>query len=118
MIILYVIIYIIHIVYVCVHECMYCLNWCLCIHKIICTTVCIHLYTYTQQGECRSSGFPTTASMSGIVSIPRGDEQALLQAVATVGPVAAAVDATSNAFRVNWSKLSYYYKIWMTCALY
>ena len=36
-----------------------------------------------------------------MVSIDAGNEQQLLEAVATVGPVAAAVDATSNAFRVS-----------------
>lgn len=38
--------------------------------------------------------------MSGIVKISDGDEQQLMEAVATVGPVAAAVDATPKAFRV------------------
>ena len=39
--------------------------------------------------------------MSGFVRITPGNEQELLMAVATVGPVAAAVDATSPAFRVR-----------------
>ncbi|CAI8040751.1 Procathepsin L (Fragments) [Geodia barretti] len=37
--------------------------------------------------------------MSGVVKISQGDEKQLMEAVATVGPVAAAVDATANAFR-------------------
>lgn len=39
--------------------------------------------------------------MSGILNIESGNEHDLLAAVATVGPVAAAVDASSNAFRVG-----------------
>jgi hypothetical protein len=38
--------------------------------------------------------------MSGVVSIKSGSEQDLLAAVATVGPIAVAVDASSNGFRV------------------
>ena len=38
--------------------------------------------------------------MSGVIKISEGDEKQLLEAVATVGPVAVAVDATSKAFRV------------------
>ena len=38
--------------------------------------------------------------MSGVVSIESGSEQDLLAAVATVGPIAVAVDASSNGFRV------------------
>ena len=47
-----------------------------------------------------ANGAPVSGTMSGIVKITPGDEQQLLEAVATVGPVAAAVDATSKAFRV------------------
>ena len=38
--------------------------------------------------------------MSGSVSIASGKEDDLLAAVATVGPISAVVDASSNAFRV------------------
>ena len=61
----------------------------------------IVISSIVQQGQCHSSSHSTTASMSGIVPITKGDEQQLLEAVATVGPIAAAVDATSNAFRVS-----------------
>ena len=54
-----------------------------------------------QQGACHASSQPSHGGMSGMVSIDAGNEQQLLEAVATVGPVAAAVDATSNAFRVS-----------------
>ncbi len=44
--------------------------------------------------------------MSGIVRIKSGDESSLMAAVTSVGPVAVAVDASSNAFRVcfNYNK--------------
>lgn len=41
--------------------------------------------------------------MSGMVMIQSGSESELHAAVAYVGPVAVAVDARSNGFRVCWS---------------
>ena len=50
-----------------------------------------------------ASGSPQYGAMSGVIKITPGDEKQLMEAVATVGPVAAAVDATSNTFRViHW----------------
>lgn len=54
-----------------------------------------------QQGTCLATGNPQNGAVSGVVRIHAGNEKELLEAVATVGPVAAAVDATSNAFRVR-----------------
>lgn len=39
--------------------------------------------------------------MSGSVAIKQGSETDLLSAVANVGPIAVAVDGSSNAFRVS-----------------
>ena len=39
--------------------------------------------------------------MTGIVMIPSGSESSLQAAVASAGPVAAAVDANTNGFRVR-----------------
>ena len=63
-----------------------------------------------QQGTCLFAGKPQNGAVSGVVRIHAGNEKELLEAVATVGPVAAAVDATSNAFRVRNSVvlLQYY----------
>ena len=61
-----------------------------------------------QQGACLASAEPLNGAMSGFVRITPGDEQELLQAVATVGPVAAAVDATPKAFRVGYSYTDMY----------
>ena len=50
-----------------------------------------------------ASGSPQYGAMSGVNKITPGDEKQLMEAVATIGPVAAAVDATSNTFRViHW----------------
>ena len=54
-----------------------------------------------QQGTCVASGVPQYGAMSGVIKISQEDEKQLMEAVATVGPVAAAVDATSNSFRVG-----------------
>ena len=54
----------------------------------------------SQQGQCHYNSSQSGASMSGSVSIASGNEDDLLAAVATVGPISAVVDATSNAFRV------------------
>ena len=56
-----------------------------------------------QQGQCESNQpTPTTCTdISGVVRIKKGNEADLLAAVATVGPVAVNVDASSNSFRVR-----------------
>lgn len=60
-----------------------------------CDTTCT-----SQQGQCHYNTSQSAASMSGIVSILSGKEDDLLAAVATVGPISAVVDGSSNAFRV------------------
>ena len=49
--------------------------------------------SYTESGR--------GAMISGSVAIKNGDEKDLQSAVAYIGPVAVAVDAQSNAFRVS-----------------
>ena len=46
----------------------------------------------------------SVAGISGVVRIRSGSESDLLAAVATVGPVAVNVDASSNTFRVSEHK--------------
>lgn len=53
-----------------------------------------------QQSSCLFNKDNTGARISGSVKIPGGSETDLLAAVATAGPVAVAVDASSKAFRV------------------
>ena len=54
-----------------------------------------------QQSSCQYSSKNSGASATGVISITSGSETDLLAAVATVGPVAVAVDANTNAFRVG-----------------
>ncbi|NWU08206.1 CATS protein, partial [Cephalopterus ornatus] len=56
-------------------------------------------YPYTaQNGTCRYNSSASAASCSRYVELPAGDEAALRDAVATVGPVAVAIDATRPTF--------------------
>ena len=59
-------------------------------------------------------------SMTGTVAIQSGNDRDLMSAVARIGPIAVAVDASSNAFRVcskapltllNHKLMSYYIQI-------
>ncbi|NXD46813.1 CATS protein, partial [Copsychus sechellarum] len=56
-------------------------------------------YPYTaQNGTCRYNASSRAASCSRFLELPEGDEAALREAVATVGPVAVAIDATRPSF--------------------
>uniref|UniRef100_A0A803VSF8 Cathepsin S n=1 Tax=Ficedula albicollis TaxID=59894 RepID=A0A803VSF8_FICAL len=56
-------------------------------------------YPYTaQNGTCRYNASARAASCSRFLELPEGDEAALREAVATVGPVAVAIDATRPSF--------------------
>ena len=55
---------------------------------------------YTQQSSCSFTQSGLGATMSGSISIASGSESDLQSAVANMGPIAVAVDASSNAFRV------------------
>ncbi|OPJ85685.1 cathepsin S [Patagioenas fasciata monilis] len=56
-------------------------------------------YPYTaQNGTCRYNASNRAATCSRYVELPYGDEAALRDAVATVGPVAVAIDATQPTF--------------------
>nr|BAG74343.1 silicatein-M2 [Ephydatia fluviatilis] len=52
-----------------------------------------------KQSSCQYNNKTSGASATGVVSIAYGSENDLLAAVATVGPVAVAIDANTNAFR-------------------
>lgn len=51
-----------------------------------------------QDGYCRFKAANIGAKDSGYTNIPRGDEDALEEAVATVGPIAVTVDASQASF--------------------
>ncbi|NXG00700.1 CATS protein, partial [Sakesphorus luctuosus] len=56
-------------------------------------------YPYTaQNGTCHYNASASVASCSRYVELPPGDEAALRDSVATVGPVAVAIDATRPTF--------------------
>jgi len=56
-------------------------------------------YPYTaHQGKCHFDKAKVSATVSGFVDIPTGDEDALKEALATAGPVSVAVDATEDKF--------------------
>ena len=55
-----------------------------------------------QQMSCSYTESGRGATTSGSVAIESGNENDLQSAVAYIGPVAVAVDAQSNAFRVSY----------------
>jgi len=57
-------------------------------------------YPYTaQDGSCKFDKSKAVATVTGYVDVSRGDEDALKQAVATVGPVSVAIDASKWSFQ-------------------
>lgn len=52
-----------------------------------------------KQGQCFFDDRTSAAEISGMVRIESGSESSLLAAVATVGPIAVTVDASSSSFR-------------------
>ena len=56
-------------------------------------------YPYTaRDGTCKASG-PYSATVSGYTDVPSGDEDSLTDALANVGPVAVAIDASHISFQ-------------------
>lgn len=57
-------------------------------------------YPYEGMDEtCRYNPKNSGATDKGFVDIPSGDEEALKKAIATVGPVSVAIDASQNSFQ-------------------
>ncbi|GBN76435.1 Cathepsin L [Araneus ventricosus] len=57
-------------------------------------------YPYTaEDGTCHFKKSSVGATVTGYVDIPSGDEEALKQAVATIGPISVAIDASSDSFQ-------------------
>ncbi|KAF8796171.1 Cathepsin L like protein [Argiope bruennichi] len=57
-------------------------------------------YPYTaEDGTCHFKKSSVGATVTGYVDIPTGDEEALKQAVATVGPISVAIDASQDSFQ-------------------
>ncbi|KAF8796161.1 Cathepsin L like protein [Argiope bruennichi] len=57
-------------------------------------------YPYTaEDGTCHFKKSAVGATVTGYVDIPTGDEEALKKAVATVGPISVAIDASHDSFQ-------------------
>lgn len=57
-------------------------------------------YPYTaRDGSCHFKKSDVGATVTGFVDIPSGDEDALKQAVATIGPISIAIDASHESFQ-------------------
>ncbi|XP_055946894.1 procathepsin L-like [Argiope bruennichi] len=57
-------------------------------------------YPYTaEDGTCHFKRSAVGATVTGYVDIPTGDEEALKKAVATVGPISVAIDASHDSFQ-------------------
>lgn len=54
---------------------------------------------YFQDDKCRYNPDNSGATDKGFVDLPEGDEEALMHALATVGPVSIAIDASSEKFQ-------------------
>lgn len=52
-----------------------------------------------QDGQCHYDSSKSGATVTGFVDVKSGDEDALKQAVATVGPVSVAIDASHLSFQ-------------------
>jgi cathepsin L len=58
-------------------------------------------YKYTgEDGKCRFNPKTVGATISSFVDIPEGSEDKLQEAVATVGPVSVAIDASQDSFQL------------------
>jgi len=57
-------------------------------------------YPYGPHGACRFDPTKIVAKVTGFVDLPSKDENALQQAVATIGPMAVAIDASHSSFQL------------------
>lgn len=65
-------------------------------------------YPYTaSDGECKYNPKNSGATDSGFVDIPKGDEKKLISALATIGPISVAIDASHNSFQFYSSGVYY-----------
>lgn len=62
--------------------------------------ICIYRYIWlhAQDGTCKFNRANVGATCTGFVDLPKGDEQKLMEAVATIGPVSVAIDAGHDSF--------------------
>lgn len=58
-----------------------------------------YYYFLSQDDTCRFKKSAVGATCTGFVDIPSGDEDALKKAVATIGPISVAIDASHDSFQ-------------------
>jgi len=58
-----------------------------------------HYPYYAEDRSCKFSKKHIAASLTGFVDVTSGDEEALKQAVATIGPISVAIDASHGSFQ-------------------
>jgi len=57
-------------------------------------------YKYTaQDGKCKFTKENVGATCTGFTDLPSGDEDALTAAIATIGPISVAIDASQDSFQ-------------------
>ena len=63
-------------------------------------TIPFEIVCDVQDDTCRYKAENKGATDTGFVDIPRGDESKLKEAIATVGPVSVAIDASHHSFQM------------------
>lgn len=58
----------------------------------------MYIWKCLQDNKCRFQAGKVAGSVSGVVDIPARDERALQEAVATVGPISVAINASPKTF--------------------
>ena len=76
---------------------------------VFCSNVSKIVFDWTpfQDGVCRFKKQDVGATDTGFVDIPHGDENALKEAVATIGPISVAIDAGHQSFMLYKSGIYY-----------
>lgn len=69
------------------------------VYHVYYDTNSLSLFLHLQQEKCKYKSKNKGATVKGFVKINKGDENALKEALATVGPVSVAIDVSSFDFR-------------------
>lgn len=75
----------------------WCITWCF--YQTFIKFLSHHLFP-TQDGQCRFNPNTVGARCTGYVDVNTGDESALQEAVATIGPISVAIDAGHSSFQL------------------